>query len=122
MISSLGLVAFFSWALQAEPLRAYISPDSPPVRLPAPSGEFRDVTLPDTLDIVAMAELAVRALTSPLDPEDDDSLYWLVDFRTVPPVMTKEDWPNIAAKFQEALPLLRTMTGSDLNVTVDDED
>lgn len=78
------------------------------------------MTVPDSLDIVAMAELAVRALTSPLDPEDDYSLYWFVDFRTLPPVMTKEDWPNIAAKFQEALPLVRTMTGSDLNRAVDD--
>ena len=75
--------------------------------------------MPDTLDITERAKLAIHGLTSPLDPNDHYSLYWLVNFQNTPPIMRKEIYVNIGAKFRWALPFLRIITGSDLNNNVD---
>lgn len=75
--------------------------------------------MPDTLDIAERAKLAINGLTGPTDPEADYELYWLVYFWSNPPIM-KHQWADfVQRKFEDSLPLLRIVTGSDLNQHVD---
>src|SRR5688572_25529770 len=99
--------------------REYINPSAPAVKIPPYEGERYEALVPDTLDIAERAKLARHGLTSPLDPDDGYSLYWLVNYTPSPPSMLKEDYNNIQAKFMEALPLLRIASGSALNSHVD---
>ena len=62
----------------------FIRPDAPAVPLAPYNGERYTALVPDTLDIGEHARLAVRGLTGPLDPDDDYSLYWLVNFQNKP--------------------------------------
>gem|GEM_PF-391162 len=97
----------------------YINPEIPKVNLPAYGGTSYEAMRPDTLDIQERAALAINGLTGPTDPRADYELYWMADFFRDPPVMWHDwnDWCQV--KFVEALPLMRIITGSDLNNHVD---
>ena len=97
----------------------YIREEIPRFDVPAYEGERYEALAPDTLDLQERAALAVNGLTGPTDPEADYEVYFAVFFNTNPPTMA-HDWSDaVQCKFQEALPLMRVVSGSDLNAHVD---
>ena len=57
-----------------------------------PVGEFVEVTVPDTLDLAARAELSLNALTRNSNPDDFHTVYETFRFGQNPPVMGKPGW------------------------------
>ncbi|MBI2940864.1 MAG: hypothetical protein HYY04_10545 [Chloroflexi bacterium] len=98
----------------------YINSDVPDLDLPSYRGQRYEIWVPDTLDLQERARLAIHAMTECTDPLADHEIYWKVYFRTTPPQM-QHDWadPTVQAKFQEAVPLLRLISGSDQNLHVE---
>lgn len=91
----------------------------PDFAVPTYAGERYEAMVPDTLDIQERAALAVNGLTGPLDPEKDFMLYFNASFRTNPPTMWHRGSDICVTKFEEALPLMRLVSGSSLNDHVD---
>ncbi len=76
-----------------------------------PSGRFVEVSVPDTLDLAARAELSLNALTRNSSFDAYPAVYETFRFGANPPVVAKPGWfINPAALF--ALPYVRTMCGS----------
>ena len=97
----------------------YIREHIPEFDVPPYQGERYEAMVPDTLDLQEIAGLAVNGLTGPTDPLADYELYFSVYFKHNPP-MTRHDWnAHCQPKFMEALPLMRTVSGSDTNSQVD---
>ena len=93
--------------------------DAPQFDAPSYEGDRYTAMVPDTLDIQERAAMAVNGLTGPTDPEADYEMYWVASFRHNPPMM-QHDWnDHCQHKFMEALPLMRIISGSDLNSEVD---
>lgn len=97
----------------------YIRNDIPTFDIPAYNGQRYEALVPDTLDIQERAALAVNGLTGPTDPEKDHMLYFTVSFLSNPPRMIHRGSDICQTKFEEALPLMRTISGSSLNNHVD---
>jgi len=97
----------------------YIRDDIPEFDVPAYEGERYEAPVPDTLDLEERAALAVNGLTSPTDPLADHEMYSTVFFRRSPPMMQHDYSDHCQVKFMEALPLMRIISGSDLNSEVD---
>ncbi|MGH9162734.1 MAG: hypothetical protein ACRD2X_22430 [Vicinamibacteraceae bacterium] len=98
----------------------YIRQDIPAFTIPPHRGERYDDVVPDTLDLAERARLAIHGMTSSTDPAIDYEQYFLAVFYRNPPVLRHEaSDPYVQPKFFEALPLLRTVTGSTLNDHVD---
>lgn len=93
----------------------YIRDEIPSLTIPPFDGDTVETLAPDTLDLAVMAKLAINGLTGPTDPELDYEVYWQVNFFRDPPIMLHDHGDNVVAKFMEALPLQRVITGSDLN-------
>ena len=96
----------------------YINPDIGQIDLPGYEGKYYDAMAPDTLDLAERAALAINGLTGPTDPDADYEVYFRVHFLSNPVVMMHNDSSICEAKFWQALPLVRLMSGSsqDLNV------
>ncbi|HTM54985.1 MAG TPA: hypothetical protein VL175_13210 [Pirellulales bacterium] len=84
----------------------------------SPRGQFVEVTVPDTLDLAARAELSLNALTRNSNPDDFHSAYETFRFGQNPPAMTKPGWFIQPANLY-ALPYLRTMCGSQAGLDVE---
>ena len=98
----------------------YISPEIPEVKFPPLQGEWQEGLVPDTLDLAERARLSINALTESADPEAGYEIWWHVLLNRKPPVLVHDFHDlNIQYKFQEALPLLRYVSGSDQNTQVD---
>ena len=97
----------------------YVREGIPEFEIPAYEGERYEALVPDTLDLQERAALAINGLTGPTDARADHEIYFIVDFFQNPPVMTHDFSDVNVVKFMEALPLLRLITGSDLNSQVD---
>lgn len=97
----------------------YIGADVANVELPAYSGERYAALVPDTLDLQERAALAVNGLTGTTDPEVDYEIYWLITFAADPPFMSHDQNDHVQIKFHEALPLMRIISGSNLNKHVE---
>jgi hypothetical protein len=99
----------------------YIRERSPSFEIPPYLGQRYEDRVPDTLDIAERGKLGVHVLTSITDPEADYEIFWYTNFFRDPPVMRHDfsDWVQNVEGLQEALPLLRVATGSDLNGQVD---
>ena len=98
----------------------YISPTIPQVKFPPLQGEWQEGLVPDTLDLAERARLSINALTESADPEAGYEIWWHVLLNRKPPVMVHDFHDlNVQYKFQEALPLLRYVSGSDQNTHVD---
>ena len=84
-------------------------------------GQRYKAVVPDTLDLVDHANDAINFLTRAVAPEWDYEQYFVAKVDTNPPVfeMGHGGLLNINAKWLEALPGLRVMTGSDYNIEVD---
>ena len=85
-------------------------------------GDRYEAGVPDTLNLVERAELAIHAITSMLDPDRDYLMYSHSEFSRRPPVVTFSGVSGsvgCCSKHLEALPLLRVMSGSSLNMEAD---
>jgi hypothetical protein len=109
--------------LPTEPNRSttvkWINPVVPRVDRPAYAGQWSESTVPDTLDLQERAAHAVHCLTGTTDPEADYEIYWWVTFDSNPPYMKHHEGDVVWAKFMEALPLLRLVSGSGENPHVE---
>ena len=77
-------------------------------------GERYEATVPDTLDLVERAELALNGLGGTLDPEMDYEMYFWIMYRARPAFMLHWGFdPDNEPKFAESFPFMRTMTGTD---------
>lgn len=97
----------------------YINPETPQVEPPDYAGQWIEALAPDTLDLQEMARIAVNGLTEPTDAGADYEIYWRAAFNTNPPVMWHSESDIVQAKFMEALPLMRLVSGSDQNLHVE---
>lgn len=97
----------------------YIRPDIPDFRVPHYDGTRYEVLVPATLDLQERAALAVNGLTGPTDPLADYDLYFFAWFLGNPPVMQHDADSVCLSKMMESLPLMRMISGSDLNMQVD---
>lgn len=97
----------------------YINPQVPHIERPIYLGKRYETRVPDTLDLHERAALAVKGLTGPTDPEADYELYWSATFAHNPPFMYHDFNDHVQTKFNEALPLMRLISGCDLNEQVD---
>src|SRR5262245_39446297 len=94
---------------------------SAPVAGPVPldGARYRTVA-PDTLDLASRAALALNSLTQLINREVGYVGYHRLRLYTNPPVMYLPDYQtSCEMKIVEALPLLRVMSGSDVNHAVD---
>ena len=100
----------------------YITPDAPKADAPRFEGERYEALVPDTLDIAERADFAIHGLSNMADPEVDYELWIEALLRRNPPVQLHNFHDlNVAGDgFLEALPLMRAITGSDLNTDVDE--
>lgn len=80
-------------------------------------GERYSAQVADTLDLQERARLAINALTRCTNPEADYDVYFYGDMQRNPPVMNRQS--HFYGKFNEALVMMRIMTGSDFNQHVD---
>jgi hypothetical protein len=97
----------------------YLQQEIPSFELPPNAGTRYDAMVPDTLDLQERASLAVNGLTGPTDPDADYEIYWKVHFNHNPPMMQHDGNDHVQVKFLEALPLMRLISGSDLNRQVE---
>ncbi|MFC1451726.1 hypothetical protein ACFLSJ_00090 [Verrucomicrobiota bacterium] len=84
------------------------------------SGKRYTDTVPDTLDLAERARLAVHGVTGCVDP-DMLMMYFRVAFCTARPFLGHVSSADTTCdpKFGEALPMLRTMCGSDENAELE---
>ncbi len=109
-----------SWK-RGDPI-GYIRQQIPAFSVPAYRGERYLALAPDTLDLQERAALAVNVLTRATDPLADYEIYFDVFFKARPPRMEHNFSDSCQSKFMEALPLMRIISGSDLNTEVDRTD
>jgi len=98
----------------------YINPQVPNVSIPAYRGTRYQVEVPDTLDLAERAALSVNGLTNSVDPENDYEVYWTVKLLDNKPVMSRSEhgW-QIQTQMEEALPLMRLISGNMQNMHVE---
>lgn len=97
----------------------YLRDRIPSFEVPEYKGKTYEDMVPDTLDIQQRIYLAVNGLTGPTDPELDHLIYFDVDLRVNPPVMSHGKDDIDTSKFMESLPLMRLACGSNLNDHID---
>lgn len=98
----------------------YINPNLPEIKPPKFPGKYYEATVPATLDLAERGRLALNALTSMLNPNCDQELYFAVYHMTDPPAMVHGDSDlNTMGKYLEAIPLVRTMSGSSQNIDIE---
>jgi len=97
----------------------YIDDDAPQVKTPEYHGSYYEAYIPATFDPAEMAALSINALTETLDPEFDYELYWIADLLSKTPTMYHTIDDHVQAKFFQALPLLRTASGSRQNMEIE---
>ncbi len=90
------------------------------VAVAAYEGERYEIEVPDTLDLVDLANNSINQLTRCVAPEYDYDQYTSLDVDKNPPVMTVYGGlVNLNPKWSEALAGLRVVTGSAFNLDVD---
>ena len=98
----------------------YITSEIPDFEVPPYEGERYEAAVPDTLELVERAGLALHNLTEATDPLADYEPYYIIGLRDDPPVLIHNSWHGATlANFMESVPLTRIMTGSEKNSEVD---
>lgn len=80
------------------------------------AGEFFEAAVPDTLDLAERAELSVNALTGAISDEHNFEVFQCAHLDQQPPNMNLSWAGPCVGKPIEALPMMRTMSGSKLNI------
>ena len=81
-----------------------------------PAGSFVDVEVPDTLDLTQRGAFSVNVLTHTMNPANFYGIQSLT-FGPVVKVQEKENW-DLTCKYARALPAMRVMSGSTLNIDI----
>jgi hypothetical protein len=100
----------------------YIRDKIPPVSDPPIEGQWTTQRVPDTLDLAARAALGVHGMTCCTDPAADHEIYyWMGMMNNARATLQHSfhDHNGGQPKWIEALPLLRTMSGSTENRATD---
>jgi hypothetical protein len=85
-------------------------------------GEFYEAEVPDTLDLASRAGIAINGLTRGIDPAHDYEHFFLILYMKDPPEMWHTGSGDMSCcnpKWSESLPMMRIMSGSRLNVAVE---
>ena len=88
-------------------------------QIPPYKGERYTEKVPDTLDLAERARLAIHGLTGFTDPDADYMVYSFSGLYRNPPTFIHQYGDVAGLKFNEALPLMRLITGSTENEHVD---
>ena len=104
--------------VKGAPIR-HVRSQAPEFSIPTYEGERYGAWVPDTLDLQDRAALSVRALTSLTDPDADYLIYGWAYLARNPPVIVHNATDRVQAKWMESLPLMRLMSGSNLNAQVE---
>jgi len=84
-------------------------------------GRRYEATVPDTLDLVERAELAINGLGGTIDPDLDYQSYFNISYATRRPVMQHHAADTTCdPKFAESFPMMRIMCGSERYREVED--
>ena len=84
------------------------------------TGERYQAVVPDTLDLAGRAAVALNALTGRFNPDYDYEAYEVAHFHAQPPYMQfRHGGFLISAKLAESFPMMRVMSGSDLNLDLE---
>ncbi len=98
------------------------APLTPPLTndIRAYTGQSYTDNVPATLDLAEMARLSLNALTRPVDPAQDYSLYFVVSWNQNPPVLRHEAGSDdCLGKFIGPQVLNRLVSGSELNLDLE---
>jgi len=115
----LGSYPLFATTSPAYTPPVYIRENIPSIPYPSHRGSWYDDNVPDTPDLFEMAKLLVNGLTGPNDPRADYEQYFGPNLGSNPPVMG-HDWSDqCQMRSMKALPLMRHISGSDLNHEID---
>ena len=101
---------------------AYFDKSLMEIGVPFYEGKRETAEVPDTLDLVQRAALAINCMTRVVDPDKDYQVYFNSQFARKPPVLIHRGTPDYEGahlKFLESLPLMRIMSGSDYNIDID---
>lgn len=82
------------------------------------NGDHYEAEVPDTLDLADRARIAINGLTRSVDPEHDYEHYFLILYMKNPPEMWHTGAGDMSCcnpKWSESLPMMRCMSGSELN-------
>jgi len=126
IVFALCAIVFFSVSSSAQVLKSKVpyirDKEVAPLDVPPVKGEYYSDLIPDTLDIADRAELAIHCITENPDPRCDYEIHWVTCFLRNPPFMWHDwsDWNAEQWKFNEALTLLRLITGGEKNKYIDD--
>ena len=123
MAAAMAILMLGVLGWQAEPEEIdYADRSLPEIPVPQFEGERYETKIPDTLDLVDRAKLAIRAITEMLDPSRDYLMFTHAWFNRNPPIITinlEEEIFSCGGKHLESLPLLRILSGSTFNIEVD---
>ena len=100
----------------------YVRDTIPPVSDPPIEGQWCTQRVPDTLDLAARAALGVHGMTCCTDPAADHEVYYWMGLMNNRQAILQHSYNDHAGgqpKWLEALPLLRTMSGSTENRATD---
>ncbi len=100
----------------------YVRDPIEPVTFPPFEGERYEATAPDTLDLAERGALALHAITNLADPAQDYEIFgWIGNIKSGQVYMkhSYHDYNGGQAKWMMGLPLVRTMSGLEDNMHVD---
>ena len=97
----------------------YVNNNIPEFKEPEYPGKYYEAIVPATIDMAERARLSVNILTEALDPEYDYELYWIIDLIANEPKMYHTADSIVEGKFFQALPLVRTASGSSQNIHIE---
>ena len=83
-----------------------------------PAGQWYEASVPDTLDLAKRAGYSINILTHNVDPANHYALWNTFIINSDPPGFHGPTW-NLPCKNVRALPLLRTMCGSEQNLDIE---
>jgi hypothetical protein len=83
----------------------------------AVTGQSNRATVPDTLDLADHAGAAINVMTRAIDPVGYYCCWQSMNFSTNPPYFRVPAW--LTYKWLESLPHMRQMSGSDLNLDIE---
>ena len=99
----------------------YIREEIPAFEIPPYKGQRYEAMVPATLDLQERAALAIHSITSRSDPEADYEIYYVTVLGSNPPFIGHWHWDIWNQMlWHDQLPLMRIMSGSDLNTHVEE--
>jgi hypothetical protein len=91
------------------------------VKVPRPKGERYEAEVPDTLDLAERGRIAINGLTGAVNAKHNYDQYFLSCLASDPPYMVNMHIGDVicTAKWDESLPMMRIMSGSEQNLDIE---